>query len=117
VPSSGEAVKPRVVDVLLEGVALDFVDIDAGQLAGHEFGQVQAFLLLELALVDRLDIGRHLQARNADAGQGRVADHFDGRRLDDPVGAESRGEAALRARASRRRCGRWVMGCFFMLFY
>ena len=85
----GEA---AVIEIDLEGIALDLVHVDAGQLARHEFGQVEAFLLFELAAADRLHIGRHLPARNAEAGQRRVADHLDGGGFDQVFGGQDRAE-------------------------
>ena len=74
----GRGGETAVVEIGLKRIALDLVEIDAGQLAGHELGQAQRLLLFQLAAADALDIGRHVQPRDADTGQRRIADDLNG---------------------------------------
>ena len=86
---SGEA---TVIDVGLIGVARHFIHGHGRHLAHQLFGDVLAFDFVEPAVVERLDVGRKVQARHADAGKRRGADNFDGGRGHDILSGKGRGK-------------------------
>ena len=83
----GEA---AVVEVGLVRIALGFIDRDGRCLAQQLFGDVEALDFLQALVVERHDVGRQVQARHANPGQRRGADHFDGGGGDDGLGVGRR---------------------------
>ncbi len=74
--------EPAISDVGLKGVALVFVDVYAGEPPAHEFRQIERVLPRDLFSGDRLDVCGNLGGGDAEAGQGRDADHFDDGRFE-----------------------------------